>query len=63
VLFQKPIISVKSAAVHLQCTFATANSIMAMLEDRGVLQEITGQRRNRMFRFRPYLELFEEQAL
>jgi Fic family protein len=62
-LFQRPIITVNAAASHLDCTFATANSIMSTLQKNGVLQEITGQRRNRKFRFRPYLELFEGQAL
>lgn len=62
-LFRKPIITVNSAASLLDCTFATANSIMSKLQENGVLQEVTGQRRNRRFRFRPYLDLFEGQAL
>jgi Fic family protein len=62
-LFSRPIISVKAAAVALDCTFATANGIMGQLEDQNVLQEVTGQRRNRKFRFRPYLDLFEAQAI
>lgn len=63
VLFKKPVITVKLAAEHLDCTFATANTIMNKFVTDGLLQEVTGQRRNRRFRFRPYLELFEAQAL
>ena len=62
-LFRKPIITVNAAASLLDCTFATANNIMSGLEERGVLKEVTGQRRNRRFRFRAYLDLFEGQAL
>jgi Fic family protein len=62
-LFSRPIITVNTAAKALGCTFATANSIMARLADQDVLQEMTGQRRNRRFRFRPYLDLFESQAI
>jgi len=39
-----------------------ANQIVARLEGIGLLREITGYARNRRFRFKPYLQLFEETA-
>lgn len=62
-LFFRPIMSPKTAADLLNCTYATANNIMAQMERMKLLQEITGHRRNRLFRFRPYLDLFDGQAL
>ncbi len=62
-LFTEPYISPSRAAELLGCTYATANSITNQLEGMGVLQEMTGHKRNRRYRFQPYLKLFEQQAL
>lgn len=62
-LFSVPYLTVKKAAERLGCTFVTANKTVAQLVEMGVLEEVTGHRRNRRFRFSPYLELFEHQAL
>jgi len=35
-----------------------ANNLIAILQEKGILKEITGQSRNRIFAFEPYLELF-----
>ena len=62
-LFAEPFMTAKRAAELLDCTFVTANNSIAQLEALGVLQEVTGNKRNRRFRFSPYLQLFERQAL
>lgn len=62
-LFFEPYITVNRAAEVLDCTYATANNIIARLEELEVLQEVTGHKRNRRFRFQPYLRLFDSQAL
>jgi len=41
-------------------TFATANRVIDTLQGAGVVEEITGGRRNRVFRYTPYLRLFSE---
>jgi hypothetical protein len=33
------------------------------MEDAGILKEITGQRRNKAFRYEPYIALFNRQAI
>jgi len=58
-LFEKPIISVSMAQKHLDCAYGTAAKLIDQLVDIGLLQEITGGQRNRVFRYSPYLALFD----
>jgi len=41
-------------------SFVTANAMALTLAELGLLTEETGYKRNRRFRFAPYLALFEE---
>ncbi len=58
-LYAKPIVSVQELAERLQLTKAAANDVVARLTKLGLLREITGQKRNRRFRYDPYVALFE----
>ncbi|HNX49474.1 MAG TPA: Fic family protein [Thermoanaerobaculaceae bacterium] len=58
-LFERPLLTVKMAEAHLGCSYVTANTLVEKLAAIGVLQEVTGFKRNRRFRYEPYLELFE----
>ncbi len=62
-LFDRPIVSVRMAERALGCSYTTAASLIRRLERDGILEEITGQRRNRLFRYAPYLDLFQRQML
>lgn len=57
-LYGKPVIDVKSASLELKTTINTATALITDLVQHGVLSEITGQRRNRLFIFREYIDLF-----
>jgi Fic family protein len=59
-LFRRPVVNVKLVKERLGTSFATANHQIEQFEKLGLLQEITGQKRNRIFRYSPYLALFEE---
>jgi Fic family protein len=61
-LFQRPIINVNAARAHLGVSFAAANSLVRELSEIGLLSETTGASRNRIFRFGPYLDLFDDVA-
>jgi Fic family protein len=61
-LFMRPITNVKSVAADLDVSFASANNLVANFCEKGLLTEITGGKRNRLFRFDQYLQLFEEIA-
>ena len=61
-LFVRTHVDIKQAAAVMKCSFVTASRIVAELVAAGVLKEITGQSRNRVFRYEPYLQLFERQT-
>jgi len=59
-LYEKPLMDVKMAANLLNTTTNTATSLITDFKKHGVLVEITGQRRNRLFSFHRYLRLFSD---
>ena len=60
-LYGSPVIDVKAAMAELKTTKNTAISLIMDLVEYGLLTEVTGQRRNRLFVFREYLDLFKRQ--
>ena len=54
-LYQRPIVSVAQVQELTGTTFAAANSLVARLAKLGILQEATGYKRNRVFRYAPYI--------
>ena len=59
-LFQQPFINVNAARDHLGVSYVAANGLIGELCEVGVLSEITGGSRNRVFRFGPYIDLFAD---
>ena len=59
-LFDRPIVSVNAIEQLIATTDPAANSLVARLEALGSLREMTGQKRNRRFCYRPYIVLFGE---
>lgn len=57
-LYGRPLTDVKGAASLLSTTTNTASALIDDLVQAGVLREMTGQRRNRLFVFTDYLALF-----
>lgn len=57
-LYKKPVIDGKGVAAYLDVSANTSNALIADLVAQNVLSEITGQRRNRLYLFREYVELF-----
>ena len=58
-LYERPLVDVNLVRAELGVTFATANKLVDQLERLGLVVEATGRRRDRIFRFDPYLRLFE----
>ena len=58
-LYARPVIDVKTATNLLGSTTNTAASLIDDMVEHGVLVEVTGQRRNRLFLFQDYLDLFK----
>jgi Fic family protein len=59
-LFDRPIVSVNDVMAVTGTTYAAANTLVARLGEVGVLTEMTGNARNRRFRYQPYVELFSD---
>lgn len=57
-LFSKPITNTKLTAEELGIGFAAANRLIASFIELGMLKEITGYSRNRLFVLYEYLDLF-----
>ena len=62
-LFRRPLVNINLVASLLNSTFPTASRLVSSFEEMGLLHEITGQKRSRMFRYEPYLALFNDAAI
>ncbi len=59
-LYERPIVNVNDVAEITGTVFATANRLVDALARLGILVETTGQKRNRVFSYAPYLALFRD---
>jgi Fic family protein len=57
-LYRKPLINVKDVENLLNVTTKPANAIINQFEKLGILKEVTGYKRNRLFLFEQYYLLF-----
>ena len=57
-MYAKPIVSVGMVVAGLKMNFSSANRLLKSLTELGVLKEITGFSRNRLFVLEEYLALF-----
>ncbi|MCH8157769.1 MAG: Fic family protein [Nitrospinae bacterium] len=58
-LFRKPFLNSQLARNALQCSPATSIKLLSKFTELGLLKEVTGSQRYRIYRFSPYLELFD----
>jgi len=58
VLYKNPIIDAKDVAQKLNIHIATANRLIKDFERLGILKELTGYKRNRIFAFEEYINIF-----
>jgi Fic family protein len=52
-----PRFTIERVRSSLNTSFPTANAAVKVLEDLGVVTEMTGQKKNRRYSYRPYIEL------
>jgi cell filamentation protein, protein adenylyltransferase len=60
-LYERPIVSVADAQALTGTTYSAANALVARLTELEILREITGNARNRRFRYEPYVALFADE--
>lgn len=57
-MYSRPIISVNNVSELLDTTHQSANALVKMFVKANILEEVTGYRRNRLFVFSDYMEIF-----
>jgi Fic family protein len=57
-LYQHPIVSVNEVQDFVGVSYQTANMLVNKMEEQNILRELTGQNRNRRFRYEDYIRLF-----
>jgi Fic family protein len=58
-LFEQPLVTISIVERRLNCVYVTAAKVVEQFVRLGLLSEITGNRRNRQYRYEPYLKLFQ----
>ena len=61
-LYSQPIMNAKQMSERLDITYASAATLANSFEGMGILKEITGFKRNRLFVFSEYLDLFSSRT-
>jgi Fic family protein len=59
-LYANPVSSIRELAEVLGVSFEAARRLVGSLEERGVLEEITGRRRNRVYAAREILDVLQD---
>ncbi len=59
-LFHSPITTVGQVQSQLKITYPPANQLVQRFVDTGILHEVTGQERYRVYQYKSYIELFGE---
>lgn len=59
-LYSRPITNVNRVRDTLGVSYPAANNLVDRFIEAGLLEEITGQARNRLFRYTPYIALFAD---
>ena len=62
-LYRHPLVNAKTVAKITQSSAPTAIKLLQTLEQKGLLREITGQGRNRVYRYQPYVDLFHRESV
>ena len=59
-LFNRPLITVKAIVGITKLSYPNANHLASVFEDLGILKEITGHKRNRIYEFVDYMDILNK---
>ena len=60
ILFQNPVSTIDNAAKKCSLSYKAANDLVRIMQEKQMVEEMTGQSRNRIFIFKPYLDIFDD---
>jgi hypothetical protein len=58
----QPALSIKNAAREMKVSFPTASSAVARMIEAGILRGSSGKRRDRLFLYKNYLDIFNQES-
>lgn len=61
-LYKRPYVTISQAATDLEVSFPTATRLIEALEQAGMLVEATGQKRDRIYVYQPYIDIFSDRS-
>lgn len=59
-LFRNPVTTIENAAKKCSLSYKAANDLVRIMHEKSIVEEMTGQSRNRIFIFKPYLDIFKD---
>jgi len=62
-LFHKPYVSVNDMAREFNISFQTASTLVSQFEKAGILEEITGRKRDKRYVYAQYVKILSEGTL
>ena len=60
ILFQNPVTTIDNAAKKCSLSYKAANDLVRIMQEKQMVEEMTGQSRNRIFIFKPFLDIFND---
>lgn len=60
ILFRNPVTTIENAAKKCSLSYKAANDLVRIMHEKNIVEEMTGQSRNRIFIFKPYLDIFKD---
>lgn len=60
ILFRNPITTIENAAKKCSLSYKAANDLVRIMHEKSIVEEMTGHSRNRIFIFKPYLDIFKD---
>ncbi len=62
-LFKNPVLTINMAKDYLNCSYPTAQNLITELVEMGLLEEVGERKRNRLYRYNEYMELFDRLSI
>ncbi|MDH5509478.1 MAG: hypothetical protein OEZ32_03890 [Nitrospinota bacterium] len=57
-MFKTPIFRINDVAKAIEKSYPVASKLVTLMENKGLAKELTGNKTNRVYTYKPYLDLF-----
>ena len=63
ILIESPVLNINMAADRLDVSYVTARNVVERFVQGGLLKELTGKARNKIYRYQPFVDIFHDQYI